>query len=130
MATVVHNTTFINSSLETVVNQAAIRHDARLTEAIVSEVYGWPGQTVRFDGSIAGTTRNIVDTGDFANSQTLNVQGLQAFWVWDAPHAVYARFGFTSQSGNTFPERPFEQYADQIEPLLQILAEESRGLFS
>lgn len=78
-------------------------------EAIESPVYKWPNTTIRESGEIAGTIRNIVDLGNFRNSQQYElIDPLLAEFTWGGGRVHYAPqvfFGFTTAAGNTYPGR-------------------------
>lgn len=60
--------------------------------------WAWPGTTQRANGSVAGTKRNIVDTGALLDSRrdpVLNDArgGITARLTWTAPHAAAVFLG-------------------------------------
>lgn len=83
--------------------------DTGYTTAIESPRYGWPGDTVRRSGERAGTTRNIVDLGKFRDSQEYRfINPFLAEFSWgggDVDYAPQIFFGYTTQSGNSYPAR-------------------------
>jgi hypothetical protein len=61
--------------------------------AIESDLYPWSGLTRRQNGEIAGSPRNIVDTGELRDSQTFKVQGNKATFEWKDEKAERVRNG-------------------------------------
>ncbi|MGY2892480.1 hypothetical protein [Deinococcus sp. UYEF24] len=56
--------------------------------------WAWPGSTRRHNGQVAGTTRDVVDSGDLKGSQTLDFQGpLNARLEWSADYAAAVFLG-------------------------------------
>ncbi|MEM9264507.1 MAG: hypothetical protein AAGA46_03190 [Cyanobacteria bacterium P01_F01_bin.13] len=83
--------------------------DTGYTTAIESPRYGWPGNTLRRSGELAGTTRNIVDQGAFRDSQEYRfINPFLAEFSWGGGAVDYAPqifFGFTTRAGNSYPSR-------------------------
>lgn len=65
--------------------------DRQLKEEIKAVQYDWPRETRRRNGTIAGLTRDIVDTGRFLRSQRR-----------DYPDATTLRFTWNATSDNGF----------------------------
>ena len=63
-----------SQNLSTAFKATATAYNRAMQEAIASPVWNWPRRTVRSDGSIAGSPRSIVDTGDLLNSQKLSFE--------------------------------------------------------
>ena len=89
--------------------------DTLFTQAIESPVYEWPGETRRRNGSTVGSPRDIVDLGDFRDSQSYKLNGPTSLtYTWSAEHSVYVFLGFTSRNGTSYPGR---------NPVLQAMAD-------
>lgn len=76
--------------------------------------WDWPNETVRSNGSIAGTTRDIVDTGGLRDSQRRENEGsLSTDFVWTGEggraYASYVHDGYTSKGGQRMPARAFTE---------------------
>lgn len=54
--------------------QTAIIYDRKMAELINQKVWGWPNVTKRKSGEIARSPRDIVDTKELANSQSLRFE--------------------------------------------------------
>ena len=52
----------------------AIAYNRQMQVEISSKVWDWPGKTKRKNGEIAGSPRDIVDTGELRNSQSLRFE--------------------------------------------------------
>lgn len=82
--------------------------------------WSWPGNTRRRNGTIAGTSRDIVDTGAFASSQRYRTRqlksGVSISFTWFVDYAGFIRKG----TGPSYPGRdwiakglaalPFEKF--------------------
>jgi hypothetical protein len=69
------------------------RLNEMFTMAIESDLYPWDGITRRQNGELAGSPRNIVDTGELRDSQTYKLQGSKAIFEWKDPKASDVRKG-------------------------------------
>ena len=89
-----------------------------LNKAMESSVWNWPRPTERQNGSIAGTTRDIVDTGALKNSLSINVKFLKTktnFMIkYGAPYAALiheggyiAPYGRADLVARSIPGRPW-----------------------
>lgn len=89
-----------------------------LDKAIESSVWNWPNETQRVNGQVAGTKRDIVDTGKLKSSLELREQHGQrksAIEIkYKAPYAAFVHYGgVVLPYGNRFastvivPERPW-----------------------
>ena len=89
-----------------------------LNKAMESSVWDWPRPTLRENGSTAGTTRNIVDTGALKSSLSVSVKFLKTktnFLVkYSAPYATLvheggyiAPYGRTDLVARSIPGRPW-----------------------
>lgn len=100
------------------------------TTAIESPRYRWPGRTLRKSGEVAGTTRNIVDEGNFRDSQQVEfINPFLAKFSWGGNGVDYAPqifFGFTTRAGNTYPARNPVEEAHKITDPVALFAENVR----
>ena len=85
--------------------------------AIAEPLYSWPRQTVRQSGEIAGSPRNIVDTGELLRSRSVQVRGDDATFGWSADHALIAHEGATLRNGTVLPPRRWTREALKLYPL-------------
>lgn len=80
--------------------------------AIESEIWKWDGYTLRKNGDLVGSPRDIVDTGELRDSQQEPVYPTPttAKIEWTAEHALGVHEGFDS-AGNPMPARPWTEEA-------------------
>lgn len=68
-----------------------------LDQALEANIWSWPRSTLRKNGSTAGGTRNIVDTGALKASKSVRTKYLQTKTVFQisykAPHAALVHYG-------------------------------------
>jgi hypothetical protein len=57
--------------------------------AIKSDIWQWDGVTKRKNGELAGSPRNIVDTGSLLKSRTTTVDSNGAHYTWMVAHGEY-----------------------------------------
>ncbi|MEM9116945.1 MAG: hypothetical protein AAGD09_03575 [Cyanobacteria bacterium P01_F01_bin.56] len=118
MATLTFNSARLNRKLSTALQTSVEQYDAQFRDAIEANVYAWPRETFRSNGRRVTTPRDIVDTGTLRGSQRYQVDGLKAFFVWDAvdpetglSYASDVFYGFTNGSGLEMPGRDWIAYA-------------------
>ena len=100
-------------------------------QELEAEKWNWPRLTKRSNGSIAGTVRDIIDTGALADSQTVarSSDGMSAEFSWGADYAIYVHEGVTLRNGTELPARPWarvgieegkpdEKFASELRRLL------------
>jgi hypothetical protein len=80
-------------------------------DAIQSPRYEWPRQTIRSDGSVVGSPRDIVDTAHLLESQSVERSGQACELSWGADYAAKVHEGETTKSGFTLPARRWTQEA-------------------
>ena len=93
---------------------------------IETDQWNWPNTTERSDGSIAGTTRDIVDTGALLNSVEIIVDGDVGFVSYGVDYAVQVHEGEVTPSGKIKPGRPWTVAAAQNLDISQHMADELR----
>jgi hypothetical protein len=93
--------------------------DGALRDEIKSVRYGWPGPTLRQNGEIAGTIRDIVDTGAFLRSQRrrrINVTTIRFEWGGSGG-VTYAGFIFQGIEKRNYPPRDWIKPALEAQPI-------------
>lgn len=95
----------------------------RFQQAIRTPAYGWPRNTLRQNGQLVGSPRDIVDTGTLAQQQQApQISGTQAAYRWTAPYSPYVHEGVRLRGGGIMPARPWTgavlgtERIDGIEP--------------
>jgi len=75
---------------------------------IDQQKWGWPNNTHRHNGSIVGSPRDIVDTGDLRDSLSINrVSPTEVVYSYQCDHAIIVHEGATLASGTVIPARPW-----------------------
>ncbi len=78
--------------------------------SIGSPIWRWPGQTVRQSGAVAGSPRDIIDSGALLNSYHVEKRSAtQTAHVFDAEYTAAVYNGATLRNGGTIPARPFAE---------------------
>lgn len=123
------NPSVIYSVLTRGLQETAQQLDQAYTTAIESPRYGWPGETIRRSGEVAGTTRNIVDQGEFRDSQEYEfINPFLVEYRWNAPYSAQIFFGYTTSRGNEFPARNPVEEAHKITPPTELFGENVRRI--
>ena len=92
---------------------------AQFQEEIRDTQFGWPNKTRRKNGELVGSPRDIVDTGNFASSQTPGKvvgnknSGYSLTFQWKAAYALAIFLGYYN---NRFEK---EKERDWISPALK-----------
>ena len=98
--------------------------------------WDWPRETTRKNGSVVGSPRNIVDTGELKNSQFIeDVSDTYKVIGYTADHAALVHEGYQIQRNDgtvtDVPARPFIDTAvkdyNPIEAYSEILKEKLNG---
>lgn len=77
-----------------------------MADNITNPIWTYPRDTLRSDGSIAGSPRDIVDTGELAGSQvSLPTSSTTFKHEWQAPHSKLAQVGYITDTGALVPAR-------------------------
>lgn len=85
----------------------------KFQESIVNQRYEWPNVTLRSNGQVVSSPRNIVDTGQLKLSQERKqLSATSVLFTWPTPYSGAVLTGFKTQNGTTFPGR------DWITPVL------------
>jgi len=85
----------------------------KFQESIVQQRYQWPQITIRQNGQVVTSPRNIVDTGAFKLSQERTVvNATTCLFTWNVPYSSLILTGYTTSTGKRFPAR------DWIRPVL------------
>lgn len=106
----------LGKSLDRVFEKAMDWADNNFQEEIEAVKWTWPNETVRSDGSRAGTTRDIIDTAGLKQSQRRENQGPNTVdFVWTGgngkAYALEVHEGYTTKNNQRLPGRPFTDAA-------------------
>ncbi len=85
-----------------------------LTDAFRAEVedakWAWPNDTIRSNGSRAGSPRSVVDTGAFRDSYSRENVGPSTYrHAWTVPYAAAVINGAVLKNGSVLPARDITQ---------------------
>jgi len=89
--------------------------EVAMVEAISSDRYEWPNETVRQNGEVVGSPRDIVDRGNLQNSQykdTITPEETEFGWTESNPELNH-NGGIGSYNGHRYyhTPRPWTQHA-------------------
>lgn len=114
------------------------QYDAVIFPAFKTEMstaqFPWPRTTVRRNGQVVGSPRDIVDLGRLRASQqrfTLGAAGLSLGYRWGGPQAPYAPLvltGYVTSRGSVVPGRDWILPALNRHPLDVFFAQQWRRL--
>lgn len=114
------------------------QYDAVIFPAFKAEIstaqFPWPRTTVRRNGQVVGSPRDIVDLGRLRASQqrfTLGAAGLSLGYRWGGPRAPYAPLvltGYVTSRGSVVPGRDWILPALNQHPLDVFFAQQWRRL--
>lgn len=86
----------------------------KFKDKIESEAFEWPNVTIRKNGSVVTSPRNIVDTGAFIASQNReSINATTTLFTWGVPYSSLILTGYTTRSGSQMPAR------DWITPVIK-----------
>jgi hypothetical protein len=94
--------------------------------AMTAEEWEWDGVTVRRNGDVVGSPRDIVDQEDLINSKvvTRSSDGNGAEFTWEAKHSLQVHEGGTTKTGKTYRARPWTEKAIEETDLEAVFARE------
>lgn len=75
--------------------------------AIASDIWEWPRETLRQNGDLVSSPRDIYDTGELYDSLVIARSANAAEYTWEADHAAIAHDGATTKNGTELPGRPW-----------------------
>lgn len=114
------------------------QYDAVIFPAFKTEMstaqFPWPRTTIRRNGQVVGSPRDIVDLGRLRASQqrfTLGAAGLSLGYRWGGPQAPYAPLvltGYVTSRGSVVPGRNWILPALNRHPLDVFFAQQWRRL--
>lgn len=129
------NATQLKLRIPTIIRAYGDVLDVELKEQIKAVKWSWPNQTRRRNGSTAGTTRDIVDTGKFLRSQRRDYPDATTLrFIWDAKsdrgfmYAGIILTGYTTSTGKAMPPRNWIKPALDKFPLNAFFIKEWRRL--
>jgi hypothetical protein len=98
---------------------------------VIRQPRSWPegfGTTYRENGEVVkGSLRNIFDTGELDNSQSIEQLPRGSRHSWSAPHSVVVHEGATLTNGTRIPARRFTFIAAMEARLPEVFAQAFKG---
>lgn len=110
------NLSKLNSAIDAALKKTATEVAQNATAAIETDRWKWDNTTVRSDGSVVGTPRDIVDTGELRDSQEVRIEGDKATIEYTADHAQQVH-----------ADRPWLSTALSESAVAKIFADKLRG---
>jgi hypothetical protein len=110
------NLSKLNSAIDSALADTTKKVAQNATDAIEANRWGWGNTTVRSDGSVVGTPRDIVDTGELKDSQKIHIDGDKATIEYTADHAQ-----------DVHADRPWLSTALKESNVAKIFADKLRG---
>ncbi|MBD2437338.1 hypothetical protein [Nostoc sp. FACHB-110] len=101
------NISQINAAIDKAFDVAVDALADSCQDAIASEIWEWPRETVRQNSDIVGSPRDIVDTEELIDSLVISRSANAAELTWEADHAAIVHDGATTKSGTDLPARPW-----------------------
>ncbi|QKQ75656.1 hypothetical protein [Nostoc sp. TCL240-02] len=99
------------SKLNSVINKAfdvAVEAQAEAFQnAIVSDIWEWPRETLRQNSDVVSSPRDIYDTGELYDSLVISRTTNAAEYTWEADYAAIVHDGATTKSCTELPARPW-----------------------
>lgn len=75
--------------------------------AIASDQWEWPRETLRQNKDLVSSPRDIYDTGELYDSLVISRTGNAAEYTWEADYAAIVHDGATTKNGTELPARPW-----------------------
>ncbi|MEH1777155.1 hypothetical protein [Nostoc sp.] len=99
------------SKLNSIINRAfdvtVERQGEAFQNAIASDIWEWPRETLRQNGDLVGSPRNILDEEELYNSLVTARSANAAEYTWESDHAAIVHDGATTKNGTELPARPW-----------------------
>jgi phage gpG-like protein len=75
--------------------------------ALVSNIWEWPRETLRQNGDLVSSPRDIYDTGELYDSLVISRTSNAAEYTWESDYAAIVHDGATTKNGTELPARPW-----------------------
>lgn len=112
------------SAIERAFSRLVKEFEGLQIEQLSSEKWQWYRQTLRKNGSLVGSPRDIIDSGDLRDSlEITNINEYAVKYKYSTNYAGLVHQGFSGQSnGKTinYPERPWIAASYEENDLLEI----------
>ena len=77
----------------------------KFTEEFATTKWSWPRKTLRKNGMLVDSPRDIIDTGRLLNSQEMTATKTVVTYKWTAPYAKPVLTGFRTSRGREYRGR-------------------------
>lgn len=111
------NLTKLNQKIERVFEEVARDYAIAQIYELEDEKWAWNGITIRRNGQVVFTPRDIVDTGELRNSLSIDLQKDIAVYKYSVPYAAIVHEGGKTATGKTYPARPWTESALEEDPI-------------
>ncbi len=116
----------LNAKIDQAFQATVTGYTSQCRTEISTEKWVWDGTTHRRSGEVAGSPRDIIDTGElFQSQQEPTFSGNTARIDWTAGHAAAVHEGSLNR-GKIIPGRPWTRTALEVFPVAEVFAEELR----
>ncbi|QLE42216.1 hypothetical protein FD723_18525 [Nostoc sp. C052] len=97
----------INSAINKAFDVVVGAQGEAFQNAIASDIWEWPRETLRQNGDLVGSPRNILDSEELYNSLVITRNANAAEYTWESDHAAIVHDGATTKNGTELPARPW-----------------------
>lgn len=103
--------TKIHTAVKLALADTVVTADLAFTKAIEKKQHDWPNKTLRQNGTLAGSPRDIVDLGNLRDSQSYSrVTDFSWQFTWGVDYAALNHEGGVTERGKFHPSRPWTCY--------------------
>ncbi|MEH2393874.1 MAG: hypothetical protein V7K21_20145 [Nostoc sp.] len=101
------NQSKLNSIINRAFDVAAEAQGEAFQNAITSDIWEWPRETLRQNSDLVGSPRDIYDTGGLYDSLVISRTTGAAEYTWEVDYAAIVHDGATTKNGTELPARPW-----------------------
>lgn len=97
----------LNSAINKAFDVAVEAQGEAFQNALLYDTWEWPRETLRQNGDLVSSPRDIYDTGELYDSLVISRTANAAEYTWEADHAAIVHDGATTKNGTELPARPW-----------------------
>ncbi|MBW4677671.1 MAG: hypothetical protein KME52_27830 [Desmonostoc geniculatum HA4340-LM1] len=97
----------LNSAINKAFDVVVEAQGEAFQNAIASDIWEWPRETLRNNGDLVDSPRDIYDTGKLYDSLVISRTANAAEYTWESDHAAIVHDGATTKNGTELPARPW-----------------------
>lgn len=97
----------LNSAINRAFDVVVDAQGEAFQNALTSDIWEWPRETLRQNGDLVSSPRDIYDTGELYDSLVISRTASAAEYTWEADHAAISHDGATTKNGTELPARPW-----------------------